>query len=101
MLKILQMVQGDDFELTISVHGGEECEDIESIYFSSQDLNVSKKFQDIGDGLYYISFPCEETRQFIPKIANFDITIRFIDGETITALFQNKLEILRKGNKIG
>lgn len=100
MNKVIKLIQGDDFGLDLNVIGGAEAEEIQDVIFSCFEENIIKEFTKINDNLYYLKIPSEETKSFIPKIVSFDITLRFNDGEIMTALFQNKLEVLKKRNKI-
>ena len=100
MIEVLQLVQGDIFELTLTVTGGDETMEIDSIYFSCRDQKIVKKFESLGDNLYFISISPDETKKLNPKITSFDITVIFDDGGIVTEVYQNKLEILRKRNLI-
>ena len=97
---VLSVVQGDIFDLNLSLESDDEILDIEKIIFSCRDQNVVAEFNDLGDYNYYLEIPGEETKNFIPKVSSFDITIVFVDGETLTTAYQNRLQVLRKFNLI-
>lgn len=97
---IIRLVQGDEFSLDLNIIGGDEIQEITEVVFSCSEEHIVKHCTKINDSLYYLQISSEETKDFIPKIVSFDITLRFTDGETVTAIFQNKLEVLKKRNKI-
>ena len=101
MTEVIRLVQGDELSQDLNVTGGDEVQDIEELIFSCAEQNIIKNCTKISENLYFLQIPSEETKTFIPKIASFDITLKFNDGEILTAIFQNKLEILKKRNKIG
>lgn len=100
MTGVIRLVQGDEFSLDLNIIGGDEIQEIEKMIFSCEEQEIIKECTKINDSLYYLQIPSEETKNFKPKIVSFDITLRFIDGEIVTAVFQNKLEVLKKRNKI-
>jgi len=100
MSKVFKLVQGDIFELNLTVTGGDETAEVDKIYFSCRDQGIVKQFENLGDDLYFISISPDETKKFNPKITSFDITVIFDDGGILTEVFQNKLEVLRKRNLI-
>lgn len=100
MVEVITLVQGDDLGLDLNVLGGEEIEFIKEVIFSCAEQGIVKRCTKVDDNLYYLEISSEETKEFVPKICSFDITLRFYDGEIVTALFQNKLQVLRKRNKI-
>ena len=97
---ILSIVQGDVFDLNISFESDDEILDIEKVIFSCKDQNVVVEFQELEDYNYYLEIPGEVTKNFIPRVSSFDINIVFIDGETLTMAYQNRLQVLRKFNKV-
>ena len=100
MTGVIRLVQGDEFSLDLNIIGGDKIQEIEKMIFSCEEQEIIKECTKINDSLYYLQIPSEETKNFKPKIVSFDITLRFIDGEIVTAVFQNKLEVLKKRNKI-
>ena len=101
MVEVITLVQGDDLGLDFSVLGGEEeLEHIQDVIFSCAEQGIKRNCTKVDDNLYYLGISSEETKNFIPKICSFDITVRFYDGEITTTVYQNKLQVLRKRNKI-
>lgn len=101
MVNVLRLIQGDVFELNITILDYDKTLEIEEMYFSCQEEKVIKKFEKVGDNEFYIVIPSEETRKFVPTITDFDVTVKFFDGEDLTFLFEGKIEILKKRNGIG
>ena len=101
MMEIITLVQGDDLGLDLEVTGAEEVvQDIKEMIFSCLDEKITRKCTRIEDNLYYMEITSEESQSFVPKIATFDITIRFNDGKVVTKVYQNKLQVLKKRNRI-
>ena len=97
---VIRLVQGDELSFDLNVLGGDEILEIERMIFSCDEQEVIKDCTKLNDSLYYLQIPSEETKNFKPKIVSFDITLQFTDGEIVTVVFQNKLEVLKKRNKI-
>ena len=101
MLNILRLIQGDVFELNITILDYDKVPEIEEMYFSCLEENIIKKFEKVTENEFYMVIPSAETKSFVPNITNFDVTVKFFDGEDLTFLFEGKIEILKKRNKIG
>ena len=100
-MEIITLIQGDDLGLDLEINGDEEIlQEIKDVFFSCKDENISKKCTKIDENLYFLDISAEKTKLFVPKIASFDITLQFIDGRVVTKVYQNKLQILKKRNKI-
>lgn len=96
---VLSLIQGDVFEIDLKV--GEECAlDVESIVFSSKEQKFTKEFRKISERDYFLEIPGSITKGFIPKVSSYDISVRFMDGEIMTAIYQNKLIVHRKDNSV-
>ena len=100
MVEVITLIQGDDLGLDFQMHGGEEVIEIQEVVFSCAEQGIIKRCTKIDDDLYCLAISSEETSKFIPKMSSFDITLRFFDGKIVTTIFQNRLQILRKRNKI-
>lgn len=100
-MEIITLIQGDDLGLDFEINGEEEIlREIKDVIFSCKDENIVKKCTKIEENLYFLDIFAEETKNFVPKIASFDITIQFLDGRVVTKIYQNKLQVLEKRNKI-
>ena len=101
-MKVLRLVQGDTFDLTLTISGEQEVlEEISKVYFSCQNQKLKEECIKLYDGKYSMTIPAEKTKSFTPRISSFDVTVVFNDGEILTGRYENKLEILRKFSNIG
>lgn len=103
----INMLQGDDFEAVLTIEGlsEDQYDLIKKIYFSCRYLDIVKEFskpqEDEGyDFQYWIKFSNEETKKFPPCIADYDITLEFVDGDFCTTNYRNGLRVLEKTNKL-
>lgn len=97
MDNVLSIIQGDTFEIELTV-GGVGVEILDKITFTCNDQGIVQDFKRVDDGIYYLRVESEKTKNFTPKVSSFDITGTFVDGEKVTATYQNKLLVLRKEN---
>lgn len=100
MVDVITLIQGDDLDLDLQMYGGEEVIRIQEVIFSCAEQGIIRRCTKIDNNLYHLTISSEETKKFIPKISSFDITLRYFDGKIVTTVFQNRLQILRKRNKI-
>lgn len=95
----LKIIQGDDKHIKVNFTG-DGATQIQGFYFSSNKLGISKYFGEQVDGSWIIDLTSEETTQFPSGVANFDITVKTLDGKTITSIYEGTLCVAEKTNKI-
>ena len=101
MVKLLTLIQGDSFDFNLVLKGDEDILlQISDIFFSCKIQKIFERLTKIDNSNYFLYLSPSRTKKLTPKISCFDITIRFDDGEILTAVFQNKLQVLKKYNEI-
>lgn len=100
MVETYTLVQGDDFNFSVTFKESEETQFLIEVFFSCQGQKFSKKLSYAGNNQFVLNITGNETKNFTPKMTDFDITIKFIDGETFTPLYHGNLQVLRKNNSI-
>ena len=101
----IQIVQGDDKHILVdfvsanpNVNGNSI---IESFYFSSKALGISKHFTEKdSDGKWYVTLTSEETMVFPAGAYTFDITAKTVDSTTLTGVYHGTVCIKEKDNSI-
>jgi len=101
MKEYLSVVQGDRLELDVIINSEEEAVSVSEVFFSCQQQGIIEKMTKIDDKTYHLILDSDKTEKYVPGITSFDITLKFIDGGTLTSLYQKKFQVLRKVNKIG
>ncbi len=100
----IQIVQGDDKHILVdfvSTNPNENGNDIvESFYFSSKALGISKHFTEKDDGRWYAILTSEETKAFPTGVYTFDITAKTVDSTTLTGVYHGTVCIKEKDNSI-
>lgn len=93
---MLQIIQGDVFEICVDLCQIEQAL-IEKVMFASKDLGAVREADHCG-GSYRVRFEGRETLRFPPGFARYDLTVGFIDGECLTVVCNEKIEVLKKVN---
>lgn len=95
----IKIIQGDTFEVKVKCTGVDDLSIIGKIYFSCKELGVVKEIEyDEENAGYILRFTPEETANFKPCTADFDITIKYTDGNTQTPVYRKIITVQRKVN---
>lgn len=95
----LKIIQGDDKNIKVNFTGA-GADQIQSFYFSSASLGITKHFTEKIDGAWIITLTSEETKSFTKGTHSFDITVTTLGGETITSIYNGTICVHEKTNKI-
>ncbi|MEG1882003.1 MAG: hypothetical protein RR207_05890 [Clostridia bacterium] len=95
---MLQIIQGDIFELCIDICNIDPVA-IEKVEFSSKDLGVQENVK-LYKNRYTLRIAGEKTKSFKEGFVRYDLTITFIDKEVLTIKRNDKIEVLSKVNKV-
>lgn len=95
---MLRAIQGDMFELEIKICGI-DANLIENVWFSSKRLDITKSISNIGDN-YFLRIESIITKKFQVGFADYDITVQLKDGQYLTVLHNECIEILQKQNEV-
>lgn len=95
---MLRAIQGDIFELEIKICGI-DANLIENVWFSSKRLDITKSISNIGDN-YFLRIESIITKKFQVGFADYDITVQLKDGQYLTVLHKECIEILQKQNEV-
>lgn len=95
---MLKIVQGDVFELHIDIRNVPLFL-IKRVVFSSKDLGVEIP-ASFYDGRYDVRIEGEWTSKFEPGFVRYDITMFLTDGEKLTIVQNEKIEVLKKVNEV-
>lgn len=101
----IQIVQGDDKHILVDFVSANPNANgnsiVESFYFSSKALGISKHFtKKDDDGRWYVTLTSEETMVFPTGVYTFDITAKTVDNTTLTGVYHGTLCIKEKDNSI-
>jgi len=94
---LLQIIQGDIFEVSFDICGVDRV-GIDKVVFSSSDLKINEVTTLCNNGEYSVRIGSERTRMFPTGFAFYDLTIVFIDGQKLTAQRNEIVEVLKKEN---
>lgn len=95
---MLQIIQGDVFELCIDIDGIDHNL-IEKITFSSKSLGLNEPLQ-YYDGRFTIRIEGERTKVFPIGFSGYDLTLTLLGGESLTIKHGEKIEVLKKINLV-
>lgn len=103
-MKSLEIIQGDTFCANIVFKtDGQEIDHsvIDNIYFTSKDLNIQKVliYDDIQDK-WQLFLSSQETSIFKVGVFTFDLTIKWLDNEIKTPVYQSSVRICKKNNEV-
>ena len=94
----LKLIQGDSFQVNVTLDNVDNLI-IDSIIFSCSALGLCKKLEhDLNKWVFKLT--SSETKNFPKFIGDYDLTIKFIDGNTTTVIYRNSIEVLPKTNDI-
>lgn len=96
----ISCVAGDVLEVYFTLENI-DAEQIEEVIFSCSErsLEVSCHFID-DEGGYAMRLDSVETALLTSGISDYDLTVKFVDGNYFTAMYNNAFQILPKGNKL-
>ena len=95
----LKIIQGDDKHIRVNFEG-ESASQVESFYFSSKSLNITKHFTEKIDDNWYVDLTSEETSKFEEGLHTFDITAKTLNGDIITGIYNGTVCVHPKENII-
>ena len=98
----ISIIQGDSYEATLEISGLTNVSIVDKCVFSSSYLGICKELNlsSSDEAKYILSFTAEETSKMEPSISDFDITIFFTDDSVATVIYQGKIKIFNKKNKV-
>ena len=79
---LLQIIQGDIFEVSFDICGVDRV-GIDKVVFLSSDLKINEVTTLCDNGEYSVRIGSERTRMFPAGFAFYDLTIIFIDGQKL------------------
>ncbi len=95
---MMNIVQGDSFNLTITVESGSEL--IEELWFSCKKLDLCKQCTKVDDTTYIITLNTQETCNCTDYYTTYDITAKLKDNQINTVIYNGQLRVLKKENVI-
>lgn len=91
---MLQIIQGDVFEICVDLCSIEPAL-IDKVVFASKDLGTERAAEKCN-GNYRVRFEGRDTARFSSGFARYDLTVCFLDGESLTVRHDEKIEVLKK-----
>jgi len=98
---MIHLVQGDDVEIFVYIKNvGTEY--IQEVTLKCPELNIMKvaTYDEEFEG-YSVKIPKAETRGFAVGLFKFSVTIVFADGQKITPVPKDIIEVLKKREVLG
>ena len=100
MKEELVIIQGDYYGLEVTFESV-VLELIDKVIFTSKELNICKELvynDELGTWLFELS--SNETKQLTDGHYDYDITIKFTNGENVTAIYNYGICVKEKENKV-
>ncbi|MGN1060146.1 MAG: hypothetical protein ACI4QN_00285, partial [Candidatus Coproplasma sp.] len=96
----LSFIAGDIFEAYFKLENIDKSL-IEEVVFtcSAKGVQATCEYSE-DEEAYCLRLESAETAELETGIANYDLTIKFLDGQNFTAIYENALNILPKRNKL-
>lgn len=95
------VIQGDSYNKNVEIKGI-DLANIEGVYISCSQFNVCQKLiYDLMLEKYVFSLSSAVTKEFVPKVANYDLTIKFTDSKIKTLVYKARFVVLAKTNEVG
>ena len=92
----LKLIKGDTLSLNISI-SDVDVELIDKIYFTCKQQNLKQEFV-LQDNEFILNINPERTSLLKEITSDYDITIVFKNGETITSIYREGFMVLPKTN---
>ena len=99
------LIQGDDFNIVYQFTDGKgsilDNTIISKVYMACEALGYQAQL--IWDTTYCgfaLSIPATQTANFIQTVSNYDITVYFVSNTIQTEIYQAKIQVLLKRNKV-
>lgn len=100
MYNRIELIQGDTYETTLEIEGLEDFSLLEKVTFSSADLGLCKELTfNQADNTYTLLLLPNETDKFKSGRFDYDITVKFIDSNVLTIIYQDEILIKPKKNR--
>ena len=96
--KDLEIIKGDTFALNINVNKGIEL--IGKMYFSSKGLGIEREITHFGENVFQLIITSEETKMFSVTQATYDITIKKVNEQIKTAVYNGYIYVYEKENVV-
>ena len=96
---MISIIQGDTKNVTFTLTGG-DASIVDTLVFSSMGLGVSQELVKINDTDWMLIFDSEFTSSCRLCTTTFDLTAFCDDNQIQTVVYQGKIEVLKKVNKI-
>ena len=94
----LKLIKGDTLSLNISI-SDVDVELIDKIYFTCAQQNLKQEFI-LQDNEFILNIKPERTSLLKEITSDYDITIVFKNGETITSIYREGFMVLPKTNSL-
>lgn len=94
----ITLVKGDTLSLNITINDI-DIELIDKVYFTCEKQGINKQLNYI-DNQFNLSISPETTILFYDMICDYDITIIFKNGETMTTIYRSSFIVLPKTNSL-
>ena len=94
----LKLIKGDTLSLTLSINDF-NLSLIDKVYFTCSQQNINELFTLNGTE-YVLSIPPEKTDRLKEITCDYDITVVFLSGETLTTVYRSAFTVLPKTNPI-
>lgn len=95
---MIQLVQGDTLNLTITVEAGAEL--IEELWLTSRALNISEKLTQVDDTHWLAVLNPSFTCNCKGGYTTYDVTAILKDNQVSTLVFNGEIKVLEKENAI-
>lgn len=100
MKEELVIIQGDYYGLDVAFENLESSL-IDSVALSSKGLNICKQLKyDEENNIWLFELSSNETKQLTDGHYDYDITIKFTNGENVTAIYNYGICVKEKENKV-
>lgn len=94
----LKLIKGDTLSLTISINNV-DADVIDKIYFTCAQQNLKQEFV-LQDNQFILNIGPERTSLLKEITSDYDVTIVFKNGETITSIYREGFIVLAKPNSL-
>lgn len=94
----ITLVKGDTLSLNITINDV-DIELIDKVYFTCVQQNIRKELI-LQDNQFMLNIDPSQTALFKEVISDYDITIVFKNGETMTTIYRSSFIVLPKTNSL-
>ena len=94
----ITLIKGDTLSLSLSINGVDTTM-IDKVYFTCSQQNINELFT-LNGGNFVLSLSPETTSNLKEITCDYDITVVFLGGETMTSIYRSAFTVLPKTNPI-